>query len=179
LGWLDGDRALFWALTIHLALHGRSDTAAWQAIASDWHVWVLAIVTASVAAPWLRLRRVPVRVERPSSHAAIVHLDYGLRPESSAAVGISLSPLREWHAFASVTAPGQPGYRLFISRAGDWTGRFIDNPPSHVWVRGVPVAAPMAKVAPLYDRILYVVTGSGIGPCLGQLLARQVPSRLV
>ena len=59
--------ALFWALTVHVALRQRGDTAAAEAIASDWHVWVLAILTASAASPWLRLRRVPVTVERPSS----------------------------------------------------------------------------------------------------------------
>jgi hypothetical protein len=171
--------AVFWALTIHLALRGRGDATALEAIASDWHVWVLAVLTASVAWPWVRLRRVPVTVHRPSPHCAIVHFDYGVRPAYSSAVGISLGPLREWHAFATVTAPGQTGYRLLISRAGDWTGRFIDDPPAHVWVRGVPVAAPMARVAMLYERVVYVVTGSGIGPCLGQILANRVPGRLV
>ena len=78
-----------------------------------------------------------------------------------------------------MTTPGRAGYRLLISRAGDWTGRFIDDPPTHVWVRGVPVSAPMAKVAVLYERVVYVVTGSGIGPCLGQILANRVPARLV
>ncbi|HWM19758.1 MAG TPA: hypothetical protein VNO51_08735 [Ilumatobacteraceae bacterium] len=170
---------LFWALTVHLALRGRGATTALEAIASDWHVWVLAMLTANVAWPWLRLRRVPVTVQRPSAHAAIVHLDYGVRPAYPSAVGISLSPLREWHAFATVTTPGHTGYRLLISRAGDWTGRFIDDPPSHVWVRGIPVAAPMAKVSVLYERVVYVVTGSGIGPVLGQILANRVPARLV
>ena len=37
----------------------------------------------------------------------------------------------------------------------------------------------MAKVEVLYDRVVYVVTGSGIGPCLGQILAARVDSRLV
>ena len=41
---------------------------------------------------------------------------------------------------------GAPGYRLLISRAGDWTGRFIDARRAR-WVRGTPVSAPMAKVA--------------------------------
>jgi hypothetical protein len=157
---------VFWALTIHTHAAG------------DWQVWVLALLTASIASPWLRLRRVPVTVERPSSHAAIVSFD-GRTPPTAAAVGISRSPLREWHAFAAVTSAGRPGYRLLVSRAGDWTGRFIDDPPSHVWVRGIPVAAPMAKVSVLYERVVYVVTGSGIGPCLGQILAARVPSRLV
>ena len=170
---------LFWALTVHLALRSRGDAGAAQAIASDWHVWVLAILTASVASPWLRLRRVPVTVERPSSHAAVVRFDYGVTPAFASAVGISRSPLREWHSFATVSTPGRSGYRLLISRAGDWTGRFIDDPPSHVWVRGTPTSAPMAKVALLYERVVYVVTGSGIGPCLGQILAARVPARLV
>ena len=171
--------ALFWALTVHLALLGRGDESALEALASSWEVWALALVTASIAAPWLRLRRVPVTVERPSSHAAVVRFDYGVTPAVASAVGISRTPLGEWHSFATVSTPGVSGYRLLISRAGDWTGEFIDDPPTHVWVRGVPTSAPMAKVEVLYDRVVYVVTGSGIGPCLGQILAGRVQSRLV
>ena len=63
---------LFWPLTIHLALQGRGTESAAHAILTDWHVWVVAAVTASVASPWLRRRRVPVTVETPSGHAAIV-----------------------------------------------------------------------------------------------------------
>ena len=37
----------------------------------------------------------------------------------------------------------------------------------------------MAKVALLYERVVYVATGSGIGPVLGQILAARVPARLV
>jgi hypothetical protein len=67
---------------------------------------------------------------------------------------------------------------MAISRAGDWTGRFIDDPPRHLWVRGVPVAG-MAYVRTLFKRVVYVTTGSGIGPTLGQLLADDVPAHLV
>jgi hypothetical protein len=158
--------ALLWALLLHLH-------------APAWQIALLAVLTASVASPWLRLRRVRVTVERPSGHAAIVSFDHGVTPATTSAVGISRSPLREWHAFATVTTPGRTGFRILISRAGDWTGRFIDDPPTHVWVRGVPVSAPMAKTALLYERVVYVVTGSGIGPCLGQILAARVPARLV
>jgi hypothetical protein len=38
----------------------------------------------------------------------------------AAAVGISRSPLREWHTFATVSTPGRSGYRMLVSRAGDW-----------------------------------------------------------
>jgi hypothetical protein len=171
--------AAFWVLTVDLAVTGQGTTSPLVALVTDWHLWVLALVTASVAWPWLRLRRVPITVERPSAHAAIVHLDYGVRPSFASGVGISVNPLREWHAFATVTTPGQSGYRLLISRAGDWTGRFIDDPPSHVWVRGVPVVASMATTATMYQRVVYLVTGSGIGPCLGQVLADRVPAQLV
>ena len=171
--------ALFWALTLELAVDGRGDATPLDAIATDWHVWILVVITAGIVWPWLRLRRVPIRVHRPSSHVAVVELDYGVRPAYSSAVGISRSPLGGSHAFATVTTPGRPGYRLLISRAGDWTGRFIDDPPTHVWVRGVPVSAPMAKTANLYSRVVYVVSGSGIGPILGQVLADRVPARLV
>lgn len=176
-GWIA--MAIFWVLTIHLAMLGRGGEAPIDAMIGDWHVWILTLVTASIASPWLRLRRVPVVVERPSAHVAIVQIDDRFRPTDSAAVGIARSPLREWHAFATVASPDRPGYRLVISRAGDWTARFIDDPPTHLWLRGVPVSAPMAQVSTLYERVVYVVTGSGIGPCLGQILADRVPARLV
>lgn len=160
---------LFWVLTVHL-MHG--DLGAWQ-------IWLLGLITASIVWPWLTLRRVPVTVERPSSHAAIVHLDYGVTPAHVSAVGISRSPLREWHAFATVSTPGRSGYRLLVSRAGDWTSRLIDDPPSHLWVRGVPTRAPIPAIEIMYRRVVYVVTGSGIGPVLGQILSPRVPGRLV
>lgn len=170
---------VFAALTVHLALEQRGGQSAAAAIATDWHAGVLGLVALWVAWPWFRLRRVPISVERPSSHVAIVELDYGVRPPSPAGVGISRSPLGEWHAFATIATPDRPGYRLVVSRAGDWTGRFIDDPPSHVWVRGVPVVAPLAMAALLYRRLVYVATGSGISPLLGHIIADPVPGRLV
>ena len=169
--------ALFWVLTLHLALLG--DEPALAAIASAWQVWVLALVTFCVVSPWLRLRRVPITVERPSGHAAIVRFAGRPTPTVASAIGISRSPLREWHTFATVATPGEDGFRLLVSRAGDWTGRFVDDPPSHVWVRGIPTATPMACVEVLYERVVYVVTGSGIGPVLGQILAARVDAQLV
>jgi hypothetical protein len=160
---------LFWVLTVHLVPAGPG----------SWQIWLLGLVTASIFWPWLRLRRVPVTVERPSSHAAIVHLDYGITPAHVTAVGVSRSPLREWHTFATVSTPGRSGYRMLISRAGDWTARFIDDPPSHLWVRGVPTRAPIPAIEVMYRRLVYVVTGSGIGPMLGLILNSPLPGRLV
>src|SRR4051812_3238506 len=93
-------------------------------------VWVLAVVTFSVALPWLRLRRVPVALERPSSHVVVARFDHGVTPFAGSSTAVSRSPLRQWHSFANVPAPGRPGFRLTISRAGDWTGSFIDDMPA-------------------------------------------------
>jgi hypothetical protein len=60
--------ALYWILTIHLAAHRRGGSTVLHALASDWHVWIVVLLTTSVAWPWVRLRRVPIVVERPSRH---------------------------------------------------------------------------------------------------------------
>ncbi|WP_369258949.1 hypothetical protein [Streptomyces sp. R35] len=139
---------------------------------------VLAVVTFSVALPWLRLRKVDVRIERPSPHVVLARFDHGVTPFAGSSTAISRSPLKEWHSFANVPAPGRPGFRLTISRAGDWTGSFIDDMPSRVWVKGITTAG-VANIETLFKRVVYVATGSGIGPCLPHLLAAEVPSRLV
>jgi hypothetical protein len=149
-----------------------------QALLLDANVWVLAVITVSVALPWTRLRRVPVRIERPSNHVALARFDHGHTPFAGSSTAISRSPLTEWHSFANVPAPGQPGFRLTISRAGDWTGSFIDDAPSHVWVKGITTAG-VANIEVLFRKVVYVATGSGIGPCLPHLLAQKVPTRLV
>ena len=91
---------------------------------------------------------------------------------------ISLNPLLEWHSFANIPSTGRPGFRLIVSRAGDWTRSLIDNQPSHVWVKGIPVAG-VASIVKLFTRVVWVATGSGIGPVLPHLLAQQVPAQLV
>ncbi|MEU3885885.1 hypothetical protein [Streptomyces sp. NPDC029041] len=161
----------------------------WAALALFWthtllsspgpvEVGVLAVVTFSVALPWLRLRKVDVRLERPSSHVVLARFDHGETPFAGSSTAISRSPLKEWHSFANVPAPGESGFRLTISRAGDWTGSFIDDLPGQVWVKGITTAG-VANIEVLFTKVVYVATGSGIGPCLPHLLAAQVPSRLV
>lgn len=139
---------------------------------------VLAVVTFSVALPWLRLRRVPVDIERPSSHVVLARFDYGETPFAGSSTAVSRHPLLEWHSFANVPAPGSTGFRLTISRAGDWTGALIDDTPSHLWVKGITTAG-VANIETLFSKVVYVATGSGIGPVLPHLLAREVPAHLV
>lgn len=171
--------ALFWAQTVLTTLDdGRGEASAAGRLLTAPGVWVLALITFSVALPWLRLRRVPVAVERPSAHVALARFNHGVTPFAGSSTAISRSPLREWHSFANVPAPGESGFRLTISRAGDWTGRFIDDAPSRVWVKGITTAG-VANIETLFRKVVYVATGSGIGPCLPHLLAQEVPARLV
>lgn len=141
-------------------------------------VWLLAAMTLSVISPWLTLRRIPIRVVTPSSHAAIVTLDHGARAFPGSTTTLSFSPLAEWHAFANIPSPGTRAYRLIISRAGDWTGRFIDEKPTHVWTKGI-VTAGVANIETLFRKVVYVATGSGIGPVLPHLIGPRVPTSLI
>ena len=168
---------LFWMQSSMIVDARRGGDALVDALAKAPSCWVLLLLTASIALPWLRLRRVAVRITTPSRHAAIVRFQH-TTPFAGSSTAISRNPLREWHSFANIPAPGEQGFRLVISRAGDWTGQFIDDAPSHVWVKGITTAG-VANIETLFKRVVYVATGSGIGPVLPHILAQRVPSCLV
>ncbi|MDM0059112.1 hypothetical protein [Variovorax fucosicus] len=174
-----------WAALLLFWAHAGSTVADQQPPGDDvwrmfWHqptAWLLALLTISVAMPWMRLKRVPVHIVKASTHAVVVKYNHAdAFPGSSNAV--SLRPLLEWHSFANIPAPGEPGFRQIISRAGDWTGALIDKPPSHLWVKGITTAG-VANIEVLFKRVVYLATGSGIGPVLPHLLAHQLPMHLV
>jgi CRP-like cAMP-binding protein len=142
-------------------------------------MWMLVVTTIGAAWPWLLLRKIAIRAERPSRHAALIHLDHDVQPGLGTTRPISRNPWIGWHHFANLpNRDGSPGYRMVVSRAGDWTTAFIDDPPAAVWVRGIPVIG-VANVRKLFRKVVFVATGSGIGPMLAHLLAREPPSRLV
>jgi hypothetical protein len=171
--------ALVWANTVLFARARHPGTPTVAAVLETPTAWLLAVTTGFALWPWLLLRRVPITVEQPSDHAAIVHLDHDIVTEVGTTRAISRHPLVGWHHFAVVPpAAERSGYRMVVSRAGDWTGAFVDDPPGHVWVRGLP-AVGVANVRRLFDRVVFVVTGSGIGPGLSHLLADEMPTKLV
>jgi len=129
---------------------------------------MLPVLTLSIALPWLRLRRVPVTLVKPSSHAVIARFDHHT-PFAGSSTAISRNPLWEWHSFANIPAPDERGFRLIISRAGDWTGELIEQPPTHVWVKGITTAG-VARIETLFKSVVYVATGSGIGPVRAALV---------
>lgn len=170
--------ALFWVQTLMFVDHNNGSQPLFAALLASPAFWVLAVLTLSVALPWLQLRRVPIEIVKPSPHVALVSLDYGMKPIPGSTIALSRNPLGEWHPFANIPTPGEAGCRLAISRAGDWTSQFIDEMPSHVWVKGVPTAG-MATIASLFNRIVWIATGSGIGPVLPHLLADERCAKLI
>ena len=162
---------LFWGLAL-LASYESSSNLLHSA-----SFWMLVLLTLSIALPWLRLRKVAIEHVRPSGHAVVTRFTH-TTPFVGSATALSRHPLLEWHSFANIPAPGEAGFRLIISKAGDWTGRFIEDLPQHVWVKGITTAG-VANVETLFKSVVYIATGSGIGPVMPHLLAAKTPIQLI
>ncbi|KZV65298.1 nonribosomal peptide synthetase 12 [Peniophora sp. CONT] len=176
LGWTA--TALVWVQVVSLINDYRlPGESLGHAIVQAAPFWLAVVLTASIILPWLHLRKVPVKSVVLSKHAVRLYFDY-VTPVPGSFTRISDSPLTEWHGFATVPEPGKKGYSLVVSRAGDWTSKQIENPPTHLWVRGVPTCGVL-RIVPLFRRVVFVATGSGIGPCAPCILAQRVPIRLL
>lgn len=173
-GWLA--LVLFGALVFLFAAVTGGNVAG--SIADSVNTWILLVVVVSVAIPWLQLRKVTVDIDTPSDHVALARFDYGARPAAGSFTRIAGSPLGQSHSFATIPAPGSDGYRVAISKAGDWTGTLINAAPEQLWVRGVPTAG-VATVARLFSKVVWIATGSGIAPCIPHLLTGETPAQLV
>lgn len=169
---------LFWFQTILVIRQNNLDLELKQTLFESSNFWLLALITFSIALPWLRLKKVKVDITKPSNHVILARFNYGETPFAGSSTAISRNPLMEWHSFANVPEPGRDGFRLTISRAGDWTGQLIDDTPKHVWVKGITTAG-VGNIDKLFKKVIWVATGSGIGPCLPHLLSQETPSLLV
>jgi hypothetical protein len=130
-------------------------------------VWLLAATTFFIILPWTRISRVPITAEAVSSREVKLTFPYKNMPYTST-TRFSLSPLMEWHAFATIPSSDSTSAYIVVSQAGDWTKTIIANPPSHIWMRK-PAAKNFLSFAPLFSSLLLVATGAGIGPLLSLL----------
>ncbi|WP_433802832.1 hypothetical protein [Actinomycetospora sp. CA-084318] len=168
--------ALFTALTVVLAADAPTSFA--TALVTSPGAWILLAVAVAAVIPWLQLRRLAVTIETPSDHVALVTADRGRPVRIGSATRIARHPLGQWHAFATVARPDRTDFRLAVSRAGNWTGDFIDDRPGAVWVRGVPTTG-VGSVSRLFHGVVWIATGSGIAPVLPHLLGEDTPAHLL
>ena len=140
-------------------------------------IYLLLIITVSLIVPWLRLRRVPVQVELLSDHASRWHFSY-TNVKLCSANRVTDKPLKEWHSFAAIPDPDDRGFSVIVSNAGDWTSRLIQNPPKKLWVRGVPTFGVL-HMGVVFNSLVLVATGSGIGPILSLLTDRSISFRIL
>ncbi|KAH7110922.1 hypothetical protein EDB81DRAFT_768695 [Dactylonectria macrodidyma] len=181
VGW--GMLGLFWAQVV-LTHNDTKDlsTSLGSACVQSASFWLLTITTGSIALSWVFLRKVPVQAEVLSDHAIRLHFDYTV-PVNGSFTRLSKHPLLEWHAFATIPAPepanSRPkGYSLIISNAGDWTKATIKEELTHIWSRGVPTCGVM-RITTLFNRVILIATGSGIGPMLGHIQSPSCPIQLI
>lgn len=176
---------LYWILvglsTNDLSRHTSMSTT--EAYLRNPSIWLIAAATIAILFPWMFLRRVPVTSEVLSNHAVRLHFNSEVAPGQG--VRLAEHPLRDWHGFATITnglgnnpnSDGK-GYSVIVSRAGDFTGRCIDEAPTHIWRRGIPTCGVL-RIATLFKSVVVVATGSGIGPCLSIFPYQQVAMRIL
>ncbi|KAF7562593.1 hypothetical protein G7046_g1545 [Stylonectria norvegica] len=174
--------ALFWVRTILSLDDSRRDSQSLgMAVVKSPDFWLLLVATSSIATSWFSLRKVSVDAEVLSDHAVRLHFDYTV-PVNGSFTRVSRRPLIEWHSFATIPAPQvtqrAKGYSLVVSNAGDWTRSCIQDPPTKLWVRGVPTCGVM-RIATLFNRLVVIATGSGIGPLLGHINSQSCPTQLI
>ncbi|KAG7453203.1 uncharacterized protein BT62DRAFT_983963 [Guyanagaster necrorhizus] len=175
MGWTA--TTLVWAQVVLLTNDYKGSRALGVALVHAPAFWLMIILSASLILPWVRLRKVDVRCEVLSDHAVRMYFEYAT-PIPGSFVRISTDPLFEWHAFATMPEPDMKGFSLLVSKAGDWTTEMITNPPTKIWVRGIPTTGVLT-IAPLFKRILFVGTGSGIGPIAPHIFAGKANHRLI
>ncbi|KAJ4287914.1 hypothetical protein N0V88_007534 [Collariella sp. IMI 366227] len=165
--------ALFWAL---IFLLGSQEPSLSKFLIHLPAFWLLIILTLATIHPWLLLRRVPVIAEPLSPHAVRLHFSHA-RTRFGQGISVARHPLKDWHSFASFTDQfdhSDTKFSCLVSKAGDWTRQTIADPPKYLWKRGVPTYG-FGYVLRMFERIIVVTTGSGIGPCLSFLEDERRP----
>ncbi|KAE9377122.1 hypothetical protein N431DRAFT_453493 [Stipitochalara longipes BDJ] len=135
--------------------------------------WIFIVTVLHILLPWLRLRRLKVTTERHLDHAISLHFSESVK--YCRVYHIAEAPYKDWHPFASIPDADRKGGTLIVSKMGDWTTRTINNPKPYYWTRGIPTMGVLC-VAELFSKVLIVMTGSAIGPCLGTMLNLDVGS---
>ncbi|KJX93517.1 hypothetical protein TI39_contig4301g00005 [Zymoseptoria brevis] len=134
--------------------------------------WILLFVSINAIWPYLLIRKVRVvQTENLSNHAIRIYFDPKEKIIPTHGAAISRSPLKEWHSFAAIsdvdgTAGGSSS--IVVSKAGDWTADAISNPAPYYYMKSIHMAGP-GTMAKMFSRVVFMCTGSGVGPILAVL----------
>jgi hypothetical protein len=164
-GW--ASLAVLW---INSGIHTKVNTNV--SLYSNPSIWLLSMATFCIILPWLRIRRIPIQAHAVSTREVKLTFPYASMPYTSTA-RFSRSPLVEWHAFATIPSPDGFTANIIISAAGDWTKSLISNPPEHMWIRQ-PATRNFLALTPVFNSVLLVATGAGIGPMLSLLASPAI-----
>ncbi|RYR36137.1 hypothetical protein Ahy_A10g051176 isoform B [Arachis hypogaea] len=114
--------ALVWAFII-LRISYDPTTKSYRnevgnALVHSQEFWMTVAITVLIVAPWLTVRRVPVRVTSASGHASIIKFEGGIK---AGILGrISPHPLSEWHAFG-IISDDKKEHMMLAGAVGDFT----------------------------------------------------------
>ncbi|OIW20795.1 hypothetical protein TanjilG_23175 [Lupinus angustifolius] len=157
---------LFIILTISYEPSTQSYDLTMTKLVKKQECWFTLAITFLIIIPWLTIRKVPVHVSTPSSHASIIKFEGGV--QAGLLGRISPSPLSEWHAFG-IISDGNKEHMMLAGAVGDFTKSLITTPPKHLYVRTMHFAG-LPYLVNLYQRVLLVATGSGVCVFLSFLL---------
>lgn len=162
--------AVLWANTIIRAMTNTGST-----VYMNPAIWLLTATTFLIILPWTRICTVPIISETVSGREIKLSFPYADMPYTST-MRFSLRPLTEWHAFATIPSANGFTATILIAGLGNWTRKVVDNPPKRIYIRRSPALNFLAWT-PIFNSVLLVGTGAGIGPLLS-LMASPAMQRM-
>ena len=117
--------------------------------------------------------------KRPGSPDSNTDNDDVAIEETKARMGASRTTSEESETSSTLTHAGERGFSVFVSNAGDWTRKIIQNPPKKIYTRGTPQFGVL-RCAGLFKPCIVMATGSGIAPCLSLFVQKpDHPVRII
>ncbi|GLJ38629.1 hypothetical protein SUGI_0787630 [Cryptomeria japonica] len=112
---------------------------------------------------------VAVQVSVPSAQASLIKFGGGVNP--GLLDRISRSPLSDWHAFG-IISDGKDENLMLAGEVGDFTTELVSDPPKFLYTRCIHFAG-LPYLVNMYEKVVVVATGSGIGVFLSFMLQRS------
>ncbi|XP_057828340.2 adenylate-forming reductase 06235-like [Cryptomeria japonica] len=124
------------------------------------------LITLLIIFPWLTVRKVAVQVSAPSGQASLIKFGGGVNPGLLGQ--ISRSPLSDRHAFG-IISDGKYENMMLAGAVGDFTTELVSDPPKFLYTRYIHFAG-LPYLINMYEKVVVVATGSGIGVFLSFML---------